>query len=342
MFQLGSVLVLDRKCVTVRFNVVLQKVRNSTMAPVLVSVYRLGLLSCKLNHAVLKTGLTSHSLLFFNSARNGDVAVSPALAVRGFSGLAPKQLRRIFVPLCRTGTHSQYNASRTLATLPPPPPSEDKGPRKTGPVTWKSLVITFAVGGTLLAGMKYFKKEKEEMIEQERTRSFGKPALGGPFSLIDHNKQPKKSEDFLGQWILLYFGFTHCPDICPDELEKMIEAVDAIDKIPSLPNVTPLFITIDPDRDNPEAIATYVKEFSPKLIGLTGSAEQVDQVARSYRVYFSQGPKDEDNDYIVDHTIIMYLVGPDGDFIEYFGQNKKSTEIAASIASHMRKYKQNK
>ncbi|XP_033896870.2 protein SCO1 homolog, mitochondrial-like [Acipenser ruthenus] len=346
MFQLRSLLVLDRKCqyVTVRINVLRQKVRNSTMAPALVSVCsRLCLLSCKLNHAVLQTGFTSQSVFFFNSTRNGNAAVSQALALRGFSGLAPnKQLRRIFVPLGRTGTNAQYNASRTLAALPPPPPSEDKGPRKTGPVTWKSLVITFAVGGTLLAGMKYFKKEKEEMIEQERTRSFGKPALGGPFSLIDHNNQPKKSEDFLGQWILLYFGFTHCPDICPDELEKMIEAVDTIDKIPSLPNVTPLFITIDPDRDNPEAIATYVKEFSPKLIGLTGSAEQVNQVARSYRVYFSQGPKDEDNDYIVDHTIIMYLVGPDGDFIEYFGQNKKSTEISASIASHMRKYKQKK
>lgn len=187
--------------------------------------------------------------------------------------------------------------------------------------------------------MKYFKKEKEEMIEKERTKSIGRPALGGPFSLIDHNNKPVKSEDFLGQWVLIYFGFTHCPDICPDELEKMIEVVDEIDKIKSLPNLTPILITIDPERDTAEAMAAYVKEFSPKLIGLTGPPAQIEQVSRSYRVYYSQGPKDEDNDYIVDHTIIMYLVGPDGEFVEYFGQNKRSVEITNSIAAHMRKYK---
>lgn len=70
------------------------------------------------------------------------------------------------------------------------------------------------------------------MIEKERTKSIGRPALGGPFSLIDHHNQPRRSEDFLGQWILIYFGFTHCPDICPEELEKMVEVVDEIGKPP--------------------------------------------------------------------------------------------------------------
>lgn len=124
------------------------------------------------------------------------------------------------------------------------------------------------------------------MIEKERTKSIGRPALGGPFSLVDHNNKPAKSEDFLGQWVLIYFGFTHCPDICPDELEKMIEVVDEIgknnhkpwmpwftnflhhlahisvfpaDKIKSLPNLTPILITIDPERDTAEAMAAYVK-----------------------------------------------------------------------------------
>lgn len=237
-----------------------------------------------------------------------------------------------------SGSTRWQHFSRNFSSLPPP--SEKQ--KKSGPVTWKSLAITFAIGGALLGGMKYFKKEKEELIEKERNRSIGRPALGGPFSLVDHNNKPTKSEDFLGQWVLLYFGFTHCPDICPDEIEKMIEVVDEIDKIKSLPKLTPLLITIDPDRDTPEAMAAYVKEFSPKLIGLTGSVAQIEQVSRSYRVYYSQGPKDEDNDYIVDHTIIMYLVGPDGDFLEYFGQNKRSVEITNSIAAHMRKHKKNK
>ncbi|XP_004684641.1 PREDICTED: protein SCO1 homolog, mitochondrial isoform X1 [Condylura cristata] len=239
--------------------------------------------------------------------------------------------------------------SRPFSTaMPSPPgssgtdPKDRKDPKRTskpGPVSWKSLAFTFAIGGALLAGMKYFKKEKTEKLEKQRQRSIGKPLLGGPFSLTTHVGEPKTDKDYLGQWVLIYFGFTHCPDVCPEELEKMIQVVDEIDSIPTLPNLTPLFITIDPERDTKEAIANYVKEFSPKLVGLTGTKEEIDQVARAYRVYYSPGPKDEDEDYIVDHTIIMYLIGPDGEFLDYFGQNKRNAEIAGSIAAHMREHR---
>ncbi|XP_010964290.2 protein SCO1 homolog, mitochondrial isoform X1 [Camelus bactrianus] len=268
-------------------------------------------------------------------------------------GTARVFLRRLCArpqePWRASGLAGRYLRSRPLSTAMPPPPGssgpEAKGsrdptrPSQPGPVSWKSLAVTFAIGGALLAGMKYFKKEKTEKLEKERRRSIGKPLLGGPFSLTTHTGEPKTNKDYLGQWVLIYFGFTHCPDICPEELEKMIQVVDEIDSIPTLPNLTPLFITIDPERDTKEAIANYVKEFSPKLIGLTGTKEEIDQVARAFRVYYSPGPKDEDEDYIVDHTIIMYLIGPDGEFLDYFGQNKKNAEIAGSIAARMREHR---
>ncbi|KAK1331682.1 hypothetical protein QTO34_009655 [Cnephaeus nilssonii] len=248
---------------------------------------------------------------------------------------------------------------RLSSAMPPPPgrrdpsrrapetlaPLEARGaqiqlhPQKRSPVSWKSLAVTFAIGGALLAGMKYFKKEKTENLNVGTAAKHWKTSAGGPFSLITHTGEPKTDKDYLGQWVLIYFGFTHCPDVCPEELEKMIQVVNEIDDIPTLPDLTPLFITIDPERDTKEAIANYVKEFSPKLVGLTGTKEEIDQVARAYRVYYSPGPRDEDEDYIVDHTIIMYLVGPDGEFLDYFGQNKKNAEIAGSIAAHMREHR---
>ncbi|KAB0358949.1 hypothetical protein FD754_003105 [Muntiacus muntjak] len=214
--------------------------------------------------------------------------------------------------------------SRPLGTAMPPPP---------GPVSWKPLAITFAIGGALWAGMKYFKKEKTEKLEKEQQRGIGKPLLGGPFSLTTHTDKPKTDKDYLGQWVLTYFGFTHCSD----ELEELV--VDEIDDIPALPNLTLLLITFDPERDTKDAIANYVKEFSPKLIGLTGTKEEIDQVSRAFRLYYSAGPKDEDEDYIVNHTIIMYLIGPDDEFLDYFGQNKKNAAIAGSVAAHMRTHR---
>lgn len=195
--------------------------------------------------------------------------------------------------------------------------------------------------GSLFIGSGYvlfslWKNKKDADLTASSRQSIGRPAIGGPFDLIDSKGNPCTSKDFLGKWILLYFGFTHCPDVCPEEIEKMVATVDKVDKKVGEGKLVPIIITVDPTRDTPEAMEKYVKEFSPKIIGLTGDKRAIDSVTKRYRVYYSPGPKDKDNDYIVDHTIIMYLIDDNGSFSDYFGQNATADEIADQIISRIR------
>lgn len=201
------------------------------------------------------------------------------------------------------------------------------------------LAVTALFGAGIMGTWWYVHREKEQHFQQQRIEQLRQVAVGqGDFSLLDHEGRRRTKRDFVGSWTLLYFGFTHCPDICPDELDKMSSVVRILDEDPALPRVQPLFITVDPERDDVAAMRRYVRDFHPRLVGLTGTDEEVKQAGRDYRVYASAGPKDDDGDYIVDHTILIYLVNPDGLFLDYYNRMKDDKQIAQSVRNHMNNY----
>lgn len=215
-------------------------------------------------------------------------------------------------------------------------------PVREGPVTWMSLVLLIITGVGLII---YFDREKKRRIEEIKNvpahvkegPSVGKAAIGGPFNLVNHEGKPVTDRDFTGKWTLIYFGFTHCPDICPDELQKMVAAIDKI-KEKAVIEVVPVFISVDPERDTVEQVREYVKEFHPNLVGLTGSQSDIRQVAREFRVYYMK-TEEEEADYLVDHSIIMYLMDPDMEFVKFFGKNYDVDALTEGVINEVKSYK---
>lgn len=163
--------------------------------------------------------------------------------------------------------------------------------------------------------------------------------FGGPFSLIDHHGTPRTDRDFPDKFLLINFGYTHCPDICPLDLSTMAAALDLLGQTGEL--VQPLFITIDPARDRPAVMKDYVLNFHPRLIGLSGSEAQISRAAKAYRVHRSKliienAPP---GDYLANHTSLTYLMAPDGKFVTMFPHGSKPKFMADAIRSHVVKLK---
>jgi len=158
----------------------------------------------------------------------------------------------------------------------------------------------------------------------------GTALIGGPFALVDQNGKQVTDQDFRGRDMLVFFGFTHCPDICPAELQVMAQALDQLgDKAKK---VVPIFISVDPERDTPQAMKAYVESFGSNFVGLTGSPEAVAAAAKAYRVSYSKiENKASPGDYSVDHSALAYLMGPDGKYLTHFAYGMTPKEMAEKL-----------
>ena len=158
-------------------------------------------------------------------------------------------------------------------------------------------------------------------------------AIGGPFQLVDHTGQTVTEESFDDRYLLVYFGYAYCPDICPTELLIMGQAVDELGDLSN--EVQPLFVTVDPARDTVAALAEYVPALHPRLVGLTGSEEQIHDAAKAYRVYFRLNEPDENGAYLVDHTSYIYFMDPDGDYLTHFVFGQGPEKMAEVMRKHL-------
>lgn len=162
------------------------------------------------------------------------------------------------------------------------------------------------------------------------SRTEGTASIGGPFTLVDHTGKSVTEADFRGRFMLVYFGFTYCPDVCPTALSTMAGALDIIGA--AAVRVVPVFVSVDPERDTPEQLDMYVRHFHPSLVGLTGSAEQVAVAAKAFRVYYAKVEEEglDEDEYNMDHTSNIYLMGPNGKFLTHFSGPATSPETMAA------------
>lgn len=157
-------------------------------------------------------------------------------------------------------------------------------------------------------------------------------AVGGPFALIDQNGHPTTDKDFRGRWVLLYFGYTYCPDVCPTTLALMANVLDRLGA--KATRIVPVFITVDPERDTPDTLKKYLSAFGPRFVGLTGSPAAIAKVAREYRVYYAKHKLDGGN-YSVDHSSVIYLLDPDGKFVKAYIDDAPPAAVANDLDAQM-------
>ncbi|CAM9903890.1 unnamed protein product [Ectocarpus fasciculatus] len=207
-----------------------------------------------------------------------------------------------------------------------------------GPLTWGAVGL-LGVVATLAVGYYRMKWEEKQNRTASEVTSIGKPALGGPFTLVNMHGKPVTEKDYHGSFVLLYFGFCHCPDICPSELVKVGAIATKLEGKLGAGVVKPVFVSVDPDRDSLAQLKHYAQDFHHSIEYLTGTKDQVAKAAKSYRVYFSKTEEhDEGEDYLLDHSIVIYLLAPNGDFLDFFTQRTTIADCVDRTAKNVKDF----
>ncbi|KAB5556514.1 hypothetical protein DKX38_007423 [Salix brachista] len=161
------------------------------------------------------------------------------------------------------------------------------------------------------------------------------PIIGGPFTLINTQNKVVTEKDFLGNWVLLYFGYTSSPDVGPEQLKLITKAINTLESKENL-MVLPMFVTLDPQRDNPPQLRAYLEEFESRIVGLTGPVGAIRQMAQEYRVYFRK-VEEEGDDYLVDTSHNMYLINPNMEVVKCFGVEYNAEELSEAIGKELKR-----
>jgi cytochrome oxidase Cu insertion factor (SCO1/SenC/PrrC family) len=164
-------------------------------------------------------------------------------------------------------------------------------------------------------------------------QSFVAASIGGPFTLVDQNGVVRHDTDFRGKLMLIYFGYTYCPDACPAALTVMTSALDELGDAAN--DVQPIFVTVDPERDTVAQMKAYASNFYPRLMALTGSIEATTAAARAYRIYFEKVKPEGSSEYLVDHSSLTFLMSRDGRFLTYFGPEVTADQIVVAIKKYL-------
>jgi protein SCO1/2 len=204
---------------------------------------------------------------------------------------------------------------------------------------WRAPALIAAI--LVAAGAAYFQFRHDPPVEGRRSDAArlmnelmtGKTPVGGPFTLTDPNGQLRSLSDFRGRLVLLYFGFTYCPDICPTDLMSVGNLVRSFG--PDGAQLQPVFVTLDPARDTPEVLRAYATSFHPSFVSLSGTEDEIRRVATSYKVFFEKVRPPGTNTYFIDHSAYVFLLDREGRFITLFPPGTPQERMAVMVREQL-------